>query len=867
MGSRIQAFDWAATPLGAPRDWPVSLRAALSICLHSSFPTAIYWGPDLRLLYNDAWAPIPAERHPGALGRPAAEVWEDIWNVVGPQFAKVLRTGEGFSTFDQLLPLERNGQVSETYWNYSFTPIRGEDGRIMGVFNQGHEVTDRVLGERRNRFLLNLSDRLRALSDAGSIIDTAQDALGRHLRANRVGYGDVEETARYFTTGSNWTDGTVPSRVGIHDLEGFGPEVLAALRAGVPLLIQDAASDPRTSSPESLAAFDAIDTRAVITASLVKEGRMKAALYVHAREPRSWTQRDAELVTEVAERTWSAVERVKAEAETRASEERLRELNETLEAQVAARTEERDRIWQVSRDMLGVADENGVWSSINPAWSHTLGWEANQILGRTSEWLEHPDDRARTRAEIAQLAQGRTTLAFENRFQDRDGRYHDLSWTAVPADGMLYCVARDVTEEKRRAADLEAAQGQLRQAQKMEAVGQLTGGLAHDFNNLLTGVIGSLDLLGQRLAQGRLGDAKRYVSAAQDAAQRAAALTHRLLAFSRRQTLDPKPTNINRLVGGVENLVRRTVGPAIAVDVAGATDLWLTLVDPPQLENALLNLCINARDAMPDGGRLTIETANHLFGEREASEYDLVCGPYVGLRVTDTGTGMPAEVIANAFDPFFTTKPLGHGTGLGLSMVYGFVRQSGGQVRIASRLGQGTTVDLYLPRHEGQADEADHSSLASRPPRARKGQTVLVVDDEPTVRMLIADVLDELGYGIIEAADGASGLAVLRSDAQVDLVVTDVGLPGGMNGRQMADAARARRPHLLVLFITGYAEAAVIRGDQLEPGMQVMTKPFNLDDLATRVCNLLDSGPGSPRQHGHEAGDERPEQASVSDKD
>ena len=375
MGACIRGLGWTTTTLGTPETWPLPLQAALSICLHSSFPTAIYWGPELRLFYNDAWAPIPAERHPWALGRPAAEVWSDIWNIVGPQLAKVLQSGEGFSTFDQLLPMERNGRISETYWNYSFTPIRGEDGKVMGVFNQGHEITDRILEQRRNRFLLDLSDHLRALSSPHAIIEVAQEALGRHLRANRVGYGDVEETARFFSTESNWTDGTVPSRVGTHDLAGFGPEVLAALRVGVPLLIADVERDPRTSSPESLAAFDAIDVRAVITASLVKEGRMRAALYVHAREAQPWTERDVELVTEVAERTWSALDRARAEAETRASEKRLRNLNETLEAQVAARTEERDRIWQVSQDLLGVADQNGIWRSVSPAWTRMLGWD------------------------------------------------------------------------------------------------------------------------------------------------------------------------------------------------------------------------------------------------------------------------------------------------------------------------------------------------------------------------------------------------------------------------------------------------------------------------------------------------------------
>ena len=397
-------------------------------------------------------------------------------------------------------------------------------------------------------------------------------------------------------------------------------------------------------------------------------------------------------------------------------------------------------------------------------------------------------------------------------------------------------------EVAKRTGELMAAEEQLRQSQKMEAVGQLTGGIAHDFNNLLTGVIGSLELLSNRIAQGRLMDVERYALAAQNAAKRAAALTHRLLAFSRRQTLDPKPVDANRLVSGMEDLVRRTLGPQIQLDVVAAGGLWPILVDANQLENALLNLCINARDAMLNGGRVTIETGNRWLDARAAKERDLPPGQYVSLCVSDTGTGMTPEVIAKAFDPFFTTKPLGQGTGLGLSMIYGFVRQSDGQVRIYSEVGQGSLVCLYLPRHLGEAEEAEMPVELSTAPRAGAGETVLVVDDEPTVRMLVAEVLEELGYSALEAADGLAGLKLLQSGVRVDLLVTDVGLPGGMNGRQMADAARLTRPDLKVLFITGYAENAVVGNGHLDPGMHVMTKPFAMDALALRIRDLIGSG-------------------------
>jgi len=393
-------------------------------------------------------------------------------------------------------------------------------------------------------------------------------------------------------------------------------------------------------------------------------------------------------------------------------------------------------------------------------------------------------------------------------------------------------------------AERKHAEEALRQSQKMEAVGQLTGGIAHDFNNLLTGIIGSLELLEVRLRQGRTSEIHRYVGAAQGASKRAAALTHRLLAFSRRQTLDPKPTDVNRLVMDMEELIRRTVGPQITLEVVTAVGLWSALIDASQLESALLNLCINARDAMPEGGRITIETANKWLDDHAAKERDLPPGQYLSLCVTDTGSGMTPDVIARAFDPFFTTKPIGQGTGLGLSMVYGFVRQSGGQVRIYSEVGCGTTMCLYLPRHYGSSSEIPTITAPTASARVPTGKTVLIVDDEPSVRMLVTEVLEDLGYSPIEASDGPAGLRILESDATVDLLISDVGLPGGINGRQLADAARITRPELKVLFITGYAENAIIGSGHLAPGMRVLTKPFVVETLANRIQDMIGDDKG-----------------------
>ena len=523
----------------------------------------------------------------------------------------------------------------------------------------------------------------------------------------------------------------------------------------------------------------------------------------------------------------------------RNAEQRLRELNDTLESQVAERTAERDRIWRTSPDLMLVLGYDGVFRSVNPAWTAILGYTEQELVGTRIDRLIHPDDMELTEQALVN-ASGGPISPVENRYRHKDGSYRWVSWiTAPPENGVIFATGRHVTAEKEQAEALARTEEQLRQAQKMEAVGQLTGGIAHDFNNLLTGITGSLEMMQVRMAQGRAGDVDRYVTAAQGAARRAAALTHRLLAFSRRQTLAPKPTDVKALVNGMEELISRSVGPDVEVEVVHAAGLWPSLIDPSQLENAVLNLCINARDAMPDGGRITIETGNRWMDRRAAEERGLEPGQYISLCVSDTGTGMTPEIAAKVFEPFFTTKPIGTGTGLGLSMIYGFAKQSGGTVCVYSEVGQGTMVCIYLPRHLGEAEaELEDTKLDALRP-AGDGGTVLVVDDEPTVRMLVAEVLNDLGYTAIEASDGAAGLKIVGSNVRIDLLVTDVGLPGGMNGRQVADAARAARPGLKVLFITGYAENAVLSHGHLDPGMHVLTKPFAMEALASRIRELI----------------------------
>jgi len=510
-----------------------------------------------------------------------------------------------------------------------------------------------------------------------------------------------------------------------------------------------------------------------------------------------------------------------------------------------------------------------VWTSLPDGQIDWFNNRVSEYCGIPAEEMKpngwapvHPDDiELATKLWLSAVESGEP-FSTEYRIQRRDGMFRWHVTRAIPirsADGAIaYWIgtSADIHDQKRseqalaelnatlekqvqeRTAELLAAEATLRQSQKMEAVGQLTGGLAHDFNNLLTGVIGSLELMSSRIDQGKVEELGRYLNIARSSAQRAAALTNRLLAFSRRQTLDPKPTDINQLVLGMDELIRRTVGPAVAVTLACTNDLWAVLVDQNQLENALLNLCINARDAMPDGGRLIIETSNMMIADAEARTLDLPDGDYVCLGVSDTGEGMSADVMANAFDPFFTTKPIGEGTGLGLSMVYGFARQSGGQARIYSEPGQGARVCLYLPRYCGSGRVIE----TPQGPQAAKrgdGQTILVVDDEPSVRLLVKDVLDELGYDVLQAEAGGSGLQILDSSRRIDLLITDVGLPGGMNGRQLAEAALLKRPELKVLFITGYADRAFVTEGSLREGMFILTKPFSLEVLGERVADIM----------------------------
>ena len=832
MGARLRTHDWSESPLGPPSQWPQSLRSALSICLNSSFPTAIYWGPELLLLYNDAWAPIPAERHPWALGRPAREVWQDIWPVVGPQFAQVMASGEGFSVFDQMLPMVRQGVVSETYWNYSFTAIRGEGGEIAGIFNQGHETTQRILDERRRA--ADAARQRRMFEQAPGFVTIVRgpehvfefvnvafrrlfgdrDFEGRSLRTV---FPELQDQG-YF----DWLDQVY--RSGRRFVAEHMPFRLETAGEPARTLYLDFIYEPLTDEAGQVIGIfcqgqDVTEAHLARAALEASERRFRTALEIETvgalcfdpsgrlieandaflrmsghddadlragriawpapqlrrsgdqlpPEERSYRRRDGSLgwALVAAKRLpdGSAFEFIVDISDRKRAEAELREETRTLEAlkridtELAAQLDLTHLVQTVTDagvELTGAAfgayfehslDAPGGrlqlftlsgadhrvfagldWPAVSALFAPTLD---NAGVVRADDVASDPRyaqaafqpglPPLRSCLAVAVVARSGAVLGGLVFGHPEPGRFtlrHERLMAALAAraaiaieQAQLFQAVRTANEtlEQRvaeRTAELTQAQQALHQAQKMEAIGQLTGGIAHDFNNLLAGIIGSLELIERRLQQQRTDQLDRLLGGAQAYAERAASLTQRLLAFSRRQTLEAKSTDVNELMLAMEELIRRSVGPAIDVQACPAPGLWPSVIDAVQLESALLNLAINARDAMPQGGRLRLATANLPQTATDRPE-GLPAGDYVRVQVSDTGTGIAPEIRERIFDPFFTTKPPGQGTGLGLSMVHGFVHQSGGQIQVDTSPGAGTCISLYLPRApEGNASAA-----------------------------------------------------------------------------------------------------------------------------------------------------------------
>jgi PAS domain S-box-containing protein len=1091
MGARIREHDWTATPLGPPERWPLPLRVALSICLHSSFPTAIYWGPELRLLYNDAWSPILSEKHPWALGRAASEVWPDIWHIVGPQFDEVMGSGRGFSAFDQMLPMERGGRSVETYWNYSFTPILDEAGRVVGVFNQGNETTavilsgrereaetgrlremfkqapsaiallrgpehvfdiandaylqligrrnviglkvaealpevvaqgfidllDRVyrsgepyvgksvpvtldlggapdhrlldfiyqpvrdssgriggifveatdvteqrrtetaireseqrfrliaesapvmlwMGDRagkcvylnkalrefwgvtlddvatfdwnttlhpddrgklfgpfsqamhthapltvearyrrtdgefrtvhtqaqprfgaggeflgmigvntdvtetrsaeaRRNALIELTDRVRDLTDPADIAYAASEILGRTLDVSRAGYGTIDRAAETITIERDWNAPGIKSLAGVLHFRDYG-SYIDDLKRGETVVFANAEKDPRTAA--NAGALKAISAQAVVNMPVTEQGNFVALLYLNHAAARDWPPDEIAFIRDFAERTRAIVERRRAEQD-------LEEFTASLERTIQERTAElRANItrlrttFESSYIYQGYLTPDGTLLDANAASLAGIDARLEDVVGKPfweTPWFSGtPGMPEAVRQAVRAAAHGQTLQQSIVITLPAGERSFEFALRPVKSDqGEVIAIVPEAVETTERVK----AESALRQAQKMEAIGQLTGGIAHDFNNMLAVVIGAINLLQRRLAQGNT-DVRRYIDGALEGANRAASLTQRLLAFSRQQALAPEPISANRMVAGMSELLSRTLGEHIRIETVLAAGLWQTFADPVQLESAILNLSVNARDAMPDGGKLTIETANAYVDESFAREFQIAPGQYVMTAVTDTGTGMTPDVIAKAFDPFFTTKKVGAGTGLGLSQVFGFVRQSGGHVKIYSEPGVGTTVKIYLPRYQGSAVPAAPKQDPATPPRGDPGEVVLVVEDDERVRGYSVEALREFGYTVVQAANGAEALRMIDSGQTATLLFTDVVMPE-MTGRQLADQARRKLPGLKVLFTTGYTRNAVTHNGMLETGTNFLPKPFGLEQLAAKVRSVLD---------------------------
>ncbi|MBR0554018.1 PAS domain-containing protein [Sphingomonadaceae bacterium LXI357] len=983
MPKRIRERDWSGTPLGPLDEWPQALRFALNICLGSSFPTAIYWGPELLLLYNDAWAPIPAERHPGALGRPAREVWSDIWDVIGPQFESVLETACGFSAYDQMLAMERDGVAQETYWNYSFTPIKDEYGKVAGILNQGNETTRQVLSERRrieqierfselveqapgaiavlhgpdftyemanaaymelvgNRpilgkpiavalpeiaeqgfiellervyrtgeayrgdgvvveferhsdgpdrrildfiyqpikdtggnvtdifveandvtdklaaldalrvstegqtFLYSVAERQRNFEKPSEILRFTARAAGRRLKADRVGFLRVqpEDTVAF---GPGWRTEKLPPLNGEISQDMLGTAVCDAYSRGETVVIRNRSEDPVHSSPTG-----ADLPPAGIGVPLIRGGQWVASLFVHNSTPRDWSREDVAFVEAVAETTWDSVERIEAIAALRDSEEKFRAIANSIE----------QMIWSTRAD--------GYHDYYNDRWYEYTGVPYDSTDGDSWTDIFHPDDRPRAWERWQKSLATGDPYHIEYRLRHHSGVYrwvlgraqpmrdeggNIVRWFGTCTDIQEIVDAREVlarsreeleTAVRERTSQLMAAEEKLRQSQKMEAVGQLTGGIAHDFNNMLAVVIGALDLIDRRLEQGN-NDIGRYVEAARDGATRAAGLTRRLLDFARQSPLTPAPVRVNDLIEDMLDLLRRTIGEKIRIETDLAGGAWHVVADASQLENSIINLAVNGRDAMPDGGTLSIRTTNRTLSASAAGEHGLAAGDYVEIGVADTGTGMTPDVVERAFEPFFTTKDVGKGTGLGLSQIFGFVGQSGGQVLIETEPGKGTLVRILLPRDSNTR----HVDIAQEPlsktaPRARAGETVLVVEDEERVRSFSVEALRELGYTIIDAEGGEAALERIAREDRIDLLFTDVIMPG-MTGRELAERALEMRPGLKLLYTSGYTRDAIQETGGLSAMATVLPKPFGIDALAAAVRKTLDGGePAKP---------------------
>ncbi len=849
-GVLIRALDWSATPLGPSSAWPQSLRTSVSTCLNCSFPIAIWWGPQLVMLYNEAYAAIIGGKHPRALGSPGRHVWPEIWDTIGPMLGRVIDQGEAVPADDLPLVLRRHGYPEPCWFSFSYSPIRDEVGQVVGVFCPVIETTARILAERQAAALLDLERALRLASSPSDAKAAACGVLGRHLGVAQVCYSEVEEDSEHVLIEGAWDDGRITAVSGRHRLGDYGAPLIADLWLDRTIAVANVTQDPRTSAPDALERCVATHVRSFLKVPLIKADRLAAILFASDPEPRRWADHEVALMREAAERIWATVERRSAEAALRRSEE-FRALAENLP----------NLCWMAGADGW-IYWYNRSWydyTGTTPADMEGWGWQSVHDAAVLPTVLERWTESIQA------------GVPFEMTFplRGRDGAFRPFLTRVVPVRDAGGAITRwfgtnvDISEQQQNEAALRAsedalrrlndqlearviaevaareqAQSRLAQSQRLDALGQLAGGIAHDFNNVLQAVTGGLGLIGRRA--GNADAVRQLARMAGDAAQRGTAITGRLLAFARKGELQAASVPPGALLDNLHEILAPTLGASIQVLTSVTPGVPPLLADRAQLETVLVNLAVNARDAMPEGGTLHVAASVEAVGGDHPEE--LGAGAYVRLDLTDTGVGMTAATLARASEPFFTTKPPGQGTGLGLAMARGFAEQSDGGFALRSAPHQGTTVTLWFPQAGLTADaEAPTEAAAAEVPRARPIR-VLVVDDDAMVRAVVAGHLEDRGYDIATASDGLDALVRLDAGEVADLLVTDFSMPG-MNGLVLIQEARQRLPGLPALLLTGYADTGILPRIEnvLDSATALLRKPVSGDELAACAGALLDA--------------------------
>ena len=898
MAQLMRAHDWGSTSLGHPEAWPNALKVAVRLLLTSRFEMWLGWGPDINFLYNDAYRPTLGIKHPRSLATPTRELWAEIWDDIKGRLATVYEKGE--ATWDRalLLFLERNGYPEETYHTFSYSPLIGDTGRVEGVFCAVSEETDRVISERRLGSLRELASGLAGADSRDAVLGAVEQALGANLhdlpfsltylfdedgRAKLASATGIEPGQPYAPmslepTGGDWDlspiwNGEVEDRIDLGDRDPppTGAWNRPPRRAAIVPLMGQGGEKPLGALVVGLNPYRPKDEGYVPFLKLLAGQIASSLASVQAYEA------ERARATALAE----AVQMRQQAAET------LALANKKLATEVEQRTAERDRMRdlfdQAPSFMAVLRGPDHVFELSNESYMQLIGHRS--VLGLPVRQAL-PDVEGQGFFELLDkvLATGEAFVGrgmpvqLQRRAEgDPEQRFVNLIYQPIlEQDGKasgIFVNGFDVTHQKRAEDQLQrlnetlehrvaertealqdalarlqnetverqAAENALRQAQKIEALGKLTGGVAHDFNNLLQVISGNLQLLSKDI--GGNDRAETRVRNALAGVARGSKLASQLLAFGRRQPLEPKVVNIGRFIKGMDDMLRRALGEEIEVETIISGGLWNTLVDPGQIENAILNLAINARDAMGGYGKLTIEAGNAMLDDAYAAQHDgVTAGQYAMVAVTDTGSGIPPEVLEHVFEPFFSTKPEGKGTGLGLSMVYGFVKQSGGHIKIYSEVGEGTTVKLYLPRIMQTEDVITDTSTI---PVRGGTEAVLVVEDDEEVRETSVALLSELGYRVLKAKDAASALSVIESGVPIDLLFTDVVMPGSLRSPELARKAKERLPNLAVLFTSGYTENAIVHGGRLDAGVELLGKPYTREQLARKVRHVL----GNAAQH------------------